>query len=65
MANPVDQDALAAEWGEALAAEPEGEAASAAGVLIHDDVDFVHRAVLSQHVPEVVFGDVKGKIPHV
>ncbi|HUI97162.1 MAG TPA: flagellar motor switch protein FliM [Xanthobacteraceae bacterium] len=32
MANPVDQDALAAEWGEALAAEPEGEAASAAPV---------------------------------
>src|SRR5215470_9639343 len=32
MANPVDQDALAAEWGEALAAEPEGEDASAAPV---------------------------------
>src|SRR5579862_983615 len=32
MANPVDQDALAAEWGEALAAEPEGEAAAASPV---------------------------------
>jgi len=43
----------------------EGETARAAGGFIHDDVDFIHRAVLSQHVPEIVFGDVKGKVPNV
>jgi len=43
----------------------EGEAAGAAGVFVHDDVDLVHRAVLRQHVPEFVFGDIKGQVPHV
>jgi hypothetical protein len=43
----------------------EGEAARATGVFIHNDVDFVHRAVLSQHVPQIVFGDVKGEVPDV
>lgn len=40
----------------------ESEAAGASGFLIHHDMDLVYRAVLGKHVPEVVFGDLKGKI---
>src|SRR5438445_4733111 len=43
----------------------EGEPAGASGHFIHDHVDLVYRAVLAKHVPEVVFGDVKGKIPDI
>src|ERR1700690_3660848 len=43
----------------------ESEAARAPGVFVHNDVDFVHRAMLGQHVPEIVFGDIKGKVPDV
>src|SRR5664279_2287180 len=38
----------------------ESETACAASAFVHDYVDFVHRAVLRQHVAEIVFSYVKG-----
>jgi len=43
----------------------EGEAARATGHFIHYDADLVHGAMGGQHVAQIVFGGVKGKIPQV
>ena len=43
----------------------EGKAAGAPGDLVHNNIDLVDRAVLGKHVPEIIFGDVIGKIPNV
>src|ERR1043166_2263731 len=41
------------------------EPSGAAGDFVHDDIDLVHRAMRGKHVAQVVFGDVKGKVPNV
>jgi len=43
----------------------ERKATRASGFFVHDDVDLVHRSMLGQHVAQIVFGNIKRKIPDV